>query len=202
MISKTERHNRIAESINTSGLTKTRIAREIGVSRGAISNWVSGRDTPTDNNLLKLAVLLSKPPEHFGDVAGDNAPMFETSLISMEFVGLDGAPDEAKEFPAALLLQHELQFSEVVLTRIPDARMAPVLPPGTVCVFKKGQRQTGVVSLIRQRGWYRVCRVFPHMSDSEGVRLSFDGEQWPDEYHPVEDIVVVGTLAMWVGMAT
>ena len=92
IIGKEQQIALINDAIAESCLTKTRIANEIGVSRGAVSNWCSGRDRPTESNLVRLAVLLKKAPSYFigrSPLATDGS-IFNDGLCQVSLVGLNG----------------------------------------------------------------------------------------------------------------
>lgn len=56
-------NNDIAECVRKTGMSKSKVARAIGVSPGAITHWATGRNRPNLKNLARLAALAGVPVE-------------------------------------------------------------------------------------------------------------------------------------------
>lgn len=48
---------------NTKAKTQRQIAEEVGVPQSAVNRWLTGKVTPKDEALEKLAVAMGKSPE-------------------------------------------------------------------------------------------------------------------------------------------
>lgn len=48
---------RMLHFMELSGLTRARVAGDLGVTRGAVTHWLAGRRDPTLDNLAKFAAL-------------------------------------------------------------------------------------------------------------------------------------------------
>jgi transcriptional regulator with XRE-family HTH domain len=58
-------HWRLARWREAKGWTQQELADRIGVSRTAVTQWESGRTTPTANNLAAVASILGVSMERF-----------------------------------------------------------------------------------------------------------------------------------------
>lgn len=72
------------ELIDTAGLAKAEIARRLGVSPQAVSNWTSGQARPSRANLARLEEELDAQPPgtllHAYGYATSESPQAETSI--------------------------------------------------------------------------------------------------------------------------
>jgi transcriptional regulator with XRE-family HTH domain len=64
---------RIRRAIEESGYSLTRIAQQMGVTKGAVSSWQTGAANVTAAQLRQLAFVLDKPPGYF--FAEGDAPL-------------------------------------------------------------------------------------------------------------------------------
>ena len=48
----------VKQALHEKGLNQSKFAKELGVSREAVSQWLSGKSSPTPAHLLDLALLL------------------------------------------------------------------------------------------------------------------------------------------------
>lgn len=57
------------DAIQESGLSKSQIARDAGLSRAALNAWIAGAREPEDESLLRLAAGLETRAEHLRTLA-------------------------------------------------------------------------------------------------------------------------------------
>ena len=53
----------IAQAMTRQGISQQALAKELEVSQGAISHWLTGRNWPRRRRLRQLAAALNLPPE-------------------------------------------------------------------------------------------------------------------------------------------
>jgi transcriptional regulator with XRE-family HTH domain len=80
----TEASNLLNELIDTAGLPKAEVARRLGVSPQAVSNWTSGQAKPSRSNLARLEEELDAQPPgtllHAFGYATAECPQPDTSI--------------------------------------------------------------------------------------------------------------------------
>lgn len=128
---------RLQRSLAASGLKQTDIAEATGISKAAISSYLSGKYEPKQGNIYKLAEALRIAP---GLLLG--AWEKDSSRIGGSF---DGSP-----------LDDQDQFFEFTVM---DSAMSPLLLPGDVL---RVQRQIcvpdGALAVVRVKGGEPVVR--------------------------------------------
>ena len=72
MTNRTFSAARLVRAMAARGFTQTSLADEIGVTRGAIGHWISGRGAPLAPTLVRLAAALSVTPDYLTDT--EDAP--------------------------------------------------------------------------------------------------------------------------------
>ena len=55
-----------------SGLNQTQLAKEIGISRQSLSEWLSSCENPKLENIKKIAKATNKPVNYFFEQTGEN----------------------------------------------------------------------------------------------------------------------------------
>ena len=70
----TTKHERIARAITDSGYTQQEIADALGMSRGAVGHWLTGRAEPTAAKLIALANFLRISPDYLRTGIGSPSP--------------------------------------------------------------------------------------------------------------------------------
>lgn len=68
-------HESISRALLKAGVSQSELARRIGVTRAAVSNWVTGQTHISYGNLLKVARALNMSLE---EIYGENAQLAET----------------------------------------------------------------------------------------------------------------------------
>ena len=56
------------------GLEQADVARALGVSRGTISTWETGKTEPSASNFVRFAQVTGQPLEWFAEAVNDEAP--------------------------------------------------------------------------------------------------------------------------------
>ena len=59
-------HDDLAVLLAKKNMTQSELADAMGVSKQAVSSWISGRTSPTGTNLIKLRIALGLPPNGVG----------------------------------------------------------------------------------------------------------------------------------------
>jgi transcriptional regulator with XRE-family HTH domain len=55
--------NLIEKYIRDAGISQSELARRLGVSQPTVSDWISGKKTPSGDKVLSLAKEMGIPPE-------------------------------------------------------------------------------------------------------------------------------------------
>lgn len=76
----------IRECRQRSGITQDALAKSLGVSRTAVSNWESGRRTPGLHILYELCIILDVPANEFENLGRVN---FNNSLSGFKLARLN-----------------------------------------------------------------------------------------------------------------
>lgn len=99
--------NRIKEARIAAGLSQKYVAMTLGVSGPSVSNWESGKTTPTADNLQMLSALLGVSIDYLLGRESDPAPAqlpLPVDLGAGETVAQYASPrDEAEDIRAALI---------------------------------------------------------------------------------------------------
>jgi transcriptional regulator with XRE-family HTH domain len=86
--------NRIKQRTAELHLSGSALAKQIGISRLQMYNWMNGRNAPRRDNLLKLAAVLQVTPEWI--MSGNGDPPL---LTSSEVNGLNRLFDSYQHLP-------------------------------------------------------------------------------------------------------
>lgn len=58
-------YQKFIEICNSTGVTPSRAATNIGISKASVSGWKTGRQSPTDANIAKIADYFGVSPSYF-----------------------------------------------------------------------------------------------------------------------------------------
>ena len=153
----------IGKAIRTSGKTQDEVARALGVSRQAVTRWVSGK-TPTYGNLIKLSNLLgvsvseitgeSEIGHSFHTVTDVSEPvssgLVRVPVLSVEAsCGCHGVRNEETDIVGAIdfepyflrSLPGVTGLSNLHIVHAHGDSMEPTIPSRSICVVDANQNQ-------------------------------------------------------------
>jgi len=204
---------RLQQARKAAGLTQNDVARELGVTFGAVSQWERGSTSPKGTHLVNLSKLYSVRPAWLSSGKGpkeesDELVLANTELFDdeeparqdevdlpifreVEFAAGDGRTQvienhgASMRFSLAKLSQAGVQPENGACAVIKGDSMEPRIMSGATIGIDKGSRHIidGKVYALDHSGMLRVKKLYRLPLDRIRV-VSENSEEYPDEvYH-------------------
>ncbi|SFF97970.1 S24 family peptidase [Neptunomonas qingdaonensis] len=210
-----EIRDRIIQKMHQHRLKQVDIYKRMGISRGTISQWVNGFNTPTGDNLVKLASLLRCEPKWlaFGGDENPAHPRLESGIVDSDYIKLSqliefervpgtGVTDviQSEEnkllFTKAALDSQGVNEDSVVYCFVLGDAMEPRLPDGSTVAIdtSKTAITDGKLYAVDYSGMLRVKQLYRIPG---GIRARSTNGDYDDEVitgETLNDFRVIGKV--------
>jgi len=94
-----------------SGLNQTQLAKEIGISRQSLSEWLSSCENPKLENIKKIAKATNKPVNYFFENSGNNiVNNKDTNMFANDGLGTGNVANKMPDNVRLTLLEKDLEI--------------------------------------------------------------------------------------------
>lgn len=177
------------------------LAEKVNISRGNLSNLLSGNRPFSSYTANKIEAMLALP---LGYLSNDNEEEYELSDFidvkyyeDIKFLVSSGLEKKVK-FPKEIIKKLKLNNREdILVTFMNDDLMNPTIKSNEMIFIDCSQRKVedGMIYLVEVNSFYRVRRLF---NKKNAVSVHIDNPNEKDNYVintiPLSDIDIIGKL--------
>jgi transcriptional regulator with XRE-family HTH domain len=177
------------------------LAEKVNISRGNLSNLLSGNRPFSSYTANKIEAMLALP---LGYLSNDNGEEYELSDFidvkyyeDIKFLVSSGLEKKVK-FPKEIIIKLKLNNREdILVTFMNDDLMNPTIKSNEMIFIDCSQRKVedGMIYLVEVNSFYRVRRLF---NKKNAVSVHIDNPNEKDNYVintiPLSDIDIIGKL--------
>ncbi|MBK0094724.1 helix-turn-helix domain-containing protein [Erwinia sp. S63] len=187
-------------------LTQQALAKGIGVSHVAVSQWEKEETVPRGENLLRLAEWLQCTAAWIMDGDGEvfAAPLAVSNVKALPLISLTQAAEWLHEQrlviqqQATRFVYSDYPLSELALgVTLEDGSMQPDYRPGDTLIFDPAvapQPGDGVLANVNGVVHVRIFRLVAQLHDEQCFSLRPLNEDFPTFSSSDHDVQLIGTL--------